>query len=256
MRFSSPETGRTYSDRMVDRSWNEWARLNLDPMGKDVVDIGCGGGIYSLGFAAIGARSVIGIDLSAQYLEEARASSPEGGALTFRAGSAMATGLPDGCVDLVFERALIHHLTGAEREDNALEARRLMRSGGMLIVQNRTLEDARSSDPRHWIRATLFETFPHLLAFEAARRPATLDYTDLLRRKGFSEVRTLRFEEVRKVYTTFDELRAEILGRKGKSILFELSDGELEVYCERLLAKSASHPLVECDPWTVWLGTK
>jgi SAM-dependent methyltransferase len=240
----------------VDRSWNEWARLNLDPMGKDVVDIGCGGGIYSRGFAAIGAKSVIGIDLSLQYLEEARGSSRTGGAIEFRAGNAMATRLPRDGADIVFERALIHHLAGEELEGNVLEARRLLRSGGLLAVQDRTIEDVRSADPRHWIRAALFEAFPRLLDFEAARRPSTAAYADLLRRHGFAAVRILHFEEVRKAYPTFESLRMEILARKGKSILFELSDGELEVYCERLLAKSASLPLVEVDAWMVWLGTK
>jgi len=256
MRFSSPETGRTYSDRVVDRSWNEWALANLDPAGKDVVDIGCGGGIYSFGFAAIGAKSVLGIDLSRQYLEEAMGCAQTGGTVAFRIGSAMATGLPGESADLVFERALIHHLTGEEREVNAREAWRLLRSGGRVIVQNRTIEDVQSAEPRHWIRAILLETFPRLLAFEAARRPVTPAYADLLRRNGFSGVRTLRFEEVRKTYSSFEALRAEILGRKGKSILFELSDGELEAYCERLQEKGVDHPLVECDSWTVWLGTK
>ena len=256
MRFSSPETGRIYSDRAVDRSWNEWARLNLDPMGKDVVDIGCGGGIYSRGFAAIDAKSVIGVDLSLRYLEEARGSSRTGGAIEFRAGNAMATGLPSDGADIVFERALIHHLAGEELAGNVLEARRLLRSGGLLAVQDRTIEDVRSADLRHWIRAALFEAFPRLLDFEAARRPSTAAYTDLLRRHGFLAVRTLRFEEVRKAYPTFESLRMEILARKGKSILFELSDAELESYCDRLQAKSANLPLVEVDAWTVWLGTK
>jgi SAM-dependent methyltransferase len=256
MQFSSPSTSRTYSDRAVDRSWNEWALANLDPAGKDVVDIGCGGGIYSFGFAAIGAKSVLGIDLSRQYLGEAEDSAPAGGTVAFRVGCATATGLPGDSANLVFERALIHHLTAGELGENAQEARRLLRSGGRIAVQDRTIEDVGSSEPRHWIRSTLFEAFPRLLEFEAARRPARLSYTDLLRRNGFSGVRTLRFEEIRKAYPTFEELRAEILSRKGKSILFELSDGELEAYCERLQEKVADQALVECDSWTVWLGTK
>jgi SAM-dependent methyltransferase len=257
MRFSSPETRRTYSDRAVDRSWNDWALANLDPVGKDVVDIGCGGGIYSFGFAALGAKSVLGIDLSSQYLEEAREHAPAGGAVAFRVGSAMATGLPGEGADLVFERALIHHLTGGEElEANAREAWRLLRPGGRISVQDRTIEDVGSSEPRHWIRATLLEAFPRLLAFEAARRPVTSAYTDLLRRNGFSGIRTLRFEEVRRTYPSFEALRAEVLSRKGKSILFELSDGELGAYCERLRDKVADHALVECDAWTVWVGTK
>src|SRR6476661_9744431 len=84
MQFASPVTARTYSDRAVDRSWSEWAAENLMPAGKDVVDIGCGGGIYSRGFAALGARSVIGVDKTAQYVAEASSGVTHDGAITFR----------------------------------------------------------------------------------------------------------------------------------------------------------------------------
>jgi 2-polyprenyl-3-methyl-5-hydroxy-6-metoxy-1,4-benzoquinol methylase len=83
MQFASPATARTYSDRIVDASWSEWAARHLMPAGKDVIDIGCGGGIYSSGFAALGARSVIGIDRSEQYIDEARQRIAPSDAITF-----------------------------------------------------------------------------------------------------------------------------------------------------------------------------
>ena len=75
MNFHSPDTRRTYSERSVDEGWRAWCRQYLAPEHKDVVDIGCGGGIYSLGFISLGARTVTGVDSSAQYLEEARLAS-------------------------------------------------------------------------------------------------------------------------------------------------------------------------------------
>jgi ubiquinone/menaquinone biosynthesis C-methylase UbiE len=256
MLFASPTTARTYSDRAVDQSWNEWAARNLGPAGKDVVDIGCGGGIYSFGFAALGARSVIGIDKSAQYIDEARRGVSVSGAVTFRSGDAQDTRLPDASADIVFERAVIHHLTEQQKARNAAEVGRLLRDGGLFAVQDRTIEDVQLSDPQHWIRATLFEVFPRLVDFERLRRPARQRYRDLLIGSGFRQVRELQYDEVRRTYGSFDGLKSEILSRKGKSILFELSDAELEVYCTRLEEKAAGCPLIERDPWTVWLAVR
>ena len=49
----------------------------LKPTGKDVVDVGCGDGIYSKGFVLCGAKSVLGIDSSEQYIEEAGNFCPD-----------------------------------------------------------------------------------------------------------------------------------------------------------------------------------
>jgi len=256
MQFASPVTARTYSDRAVDRSWSEWAAETLMPAGKDVVDIGCGGGIYSRGFAALGARSVIGVDKTAQYVAEASSGATHEGAITFRSGDAGATTLPDASADIVFERAVIHHLSEAQLARNAVEARRLLRAGGSFVVQDRTIEDVESVAPQHWIRATLFEVFPRLIEFERHRRPIRQRYSDLLTDTGFREVRELQYDEVRRRYASFDDLRAEIRSRKGKSILFELTDAELDSYCERLEDRARDHDLIERDPWTVWLARK
>jgi SAM-dependent methyltransferase len=256
MQFASGATARTYSDRAVDASWNDWAAEHLMPRGKDVVDIGCGGGIYSFGFAAIGARSVIGIDKSPQYVDEARGSIRASDTIAFRAGDAEDTRLPAASADIVFERAVIHHLTAPRMVRNAAEAKRLLRDGGVFVVQDRTIEDVESRDPEHWIRATLLEVFPRLIDFERVRRPARQPYRDLLIGAGFASARELHYDEVRRRYASFDELRREILARKGKSILFELSDAELELYCKRLEEKAGDRPLIERDLWTVWLATK
>jgi ubiquinone/menaquinone biosynthesis C-methylase UbiE len=256
MQFAAPAAARTYSDRAVDSSWSDWATRNLMPAGKDVIDIGCGGGIYSFGFAALGARSVIGIDKSEQYLDEARQAVSPSDAIAFHPGTAEDTQLPDASADIVFERAVIHHLTEQQKARNAAEAGRLLRDGGLFAVQDRTVEDVQSREPQHWIRATLFEVFPRLLDFERLRRPARQAYRDLLIGSGFRSVRELRYDEVRRTYAAFDQLKSEILSRKGKSILFELSDAELEMYCRRLEEKAAGRRLIERDPWTVWLATK
>jgi len=254
MKFKSHVTSRTYSDRAVDQSWNTWALEHLNPKRKDVVDIGCGGGIYSFGFASLGAKSVIGIDSSPQYIDEASNCDKDVGVIRFQIGNASNTGLPSHCSDLVFERALIHHLSHHEQEQNLVEVKRVLRPQGLAVIQDRTLEDVQSEKPAHWIRSTLFEIYPRLIEFERKRRPEKSAYSGLMKKAGFQNIREMTYEEIRKTYFSFDQLEKEIMSRKGKSILFELTNEELQIYCDRLKAKSAKHSLIESDSWTVWLG--
>jgi ubiquinone/menaquinone biosynthesis C-methylase UbiE len=254
--FQSPTMQRTYSDRAVGEHWRAWCEEHLSPRGKDVVDVGCGGGIYVRGFSALGARSVTGVDLSAQYVNEAREASRSLDNVQFLLGSTTDTTLPDECADLVFHRAVIHHLDNETQALGAHENRRILRPAGVCLVQDRTVEDVESTIADYWIRATLFETFPRLLDFERRRRPATQTYHSVMAAAGFRRIEVLPYPETRRVYATFADLQAEILARKGKSILFELSDSELKIYCAALAAKATSLPIVEMDSWTIWLGTK
>ncbi|MCB1743672.1 MAG: methyltransferase domain-containing protein [Gammaproteobacteria bacterium] len=256
MDFASTRSQRIYSDRRADPSWLQWCTLHLAPAGRAVVDIGCGGGIYSRGFAELGAASVVGVDQSEQYLGEASASVAGLSGVRFCRGSAVDTGLADACADIVFERALIHHLSRGQQSANAREAHRLLRGDGRLCVQDRSYEDVTADDPDFWIRATLFELFPGLLEFERARRPTTEDYTRLLGEAGFGRVQVLHLAETRRRYADIEELAAEILSRKGKSILFELDDAQLAAYAHRLRERGVGQVLTERDRWTIWLADR
>lgn len=118
------------------------------------------------------------------------------------------------------------------------------------------MEDIQSDHTDFWIRATLFEVFPELLDFEGARRSTVGGYADILKSGGFEDVRVLEYAETRKCYSSYQELEAEILARKGKSILFELSDSELRRYCKRLKSQAPTNSLREVDRWTVWLAAR
>jgi ubiquinone/menaquinone biosynthesis C-methylase UbiE len=253
--FQTGELGRTYNDRTVTPDWLEWCRVELAPTGKRVVDLGCGGGIYSRGFAELNAHMVIGIDSAVQYVEEANEESQALSNVRFAVGTASHTGLADRSADIVFHRAVIHHLDGREQVAGAIEMRRVLDAGGLCVVQDRTVEDVESTHPDHWIRATLFEAFPRLLETERGRRPSTPGYAKVMRESGFEKVEVLKYSETRKHYASFSQLESEILARKGKSILFELTDEELRIYCAALAAKVEDAPIVEADSWTIWLGS-
>ncbi|MGK0169183.1 MAG: ubiquinone/menaquinone biosynthesis C-methylase UbiE, partial [Gammaproteobacteria bacterium] len=246
--------GGLYGDRHVHQAWRTWSAQYLAPAGKDVVDIGCGAGIYAGGFARMGARAVTGVDITEQYLLEAKAQYAQTPNMSFVLGTANATGLASACADIVFQRAVIHHLNDTEQLASARENFRVLRAGGVCAIQDRTLEDVKATDPAYWIRATLFEVFPQLVQFEATRRPVTERYSAHLTVAGFHDIEIVSVPEVRRVYGTFESLESEILSRKGKSILFELSDTELRRYCDVLAQRAPAHDLREVDPWTVWIA--
>jgi hypothetical protein len=110
------------------------------PAGKDVVDIGCGGGALVRALAARGAR-VVGLEISAEQLASARAravagSSDKSGPADERylVGRAQALPLDDGSVDVaVFMRSL-HHVPPPHLLDALREAQRVLRPGGVVYV--------------------------------------------------------------------------------------------------------------------------
>lgn len=256
MKFNSASASNIYSGRSADSESSTWLRSHVSPEGKIVLDIGCGGGIYTRAFHELGASHVTGVDGSKQYIEETQAAMLDIASVNFIHSSATDVGLADGCSDIIFERALIHHLSSDEQYDNARECFRLLKDDGKLVVQDRTIEDVLSQDPATWIRNTLIEMFPRLVSFEEKRRPRSDDYEGILSKAGFAKVKQHTFVETRRTYSSAQALREEVMKRKGKSILFELSDAELSQYCDALEAKSATHALVEKDPWSIWIAEK
>lgn len=253
MQFSESTTARTYSDRSVDLSWINWCKEQLDPVDKDIIDIGCGGGIYSEGFLKCGAKSVTGVDASEQYILEAQKTIPTA---RFLNASCEDTGLQNESADVVFERALIHHLDSKQLVANANEMFRLLKTNGIAVIQDRTIDDALADSDRFWIRRELMKMFPRLIEYEKQRRPKATDYQKVLEEAGFNSVTLSSYTEVRKIYPSKDKLDHELASRKGKSILFELSDEELKQYRERIMALSPSSAIEECDRWTIWIGKK
>jgi SAM-dependent methyltransferase len=103
----------------------------LEPDGRDVVDIGCGGGVLARDLAARGAR-VTGIEVSEQQLASAIAC--DGSGVRYLVGRAQQLPLDDGSVDVaVFMRSL-HHVPPGDLTLALREARRVLRPGGAVYV--------------------------------------------------------------------------------------------------------------------------
>jgi len=139
---------------------------------------------------------------------------------------------------------------------DAEEIIRILRRGGLAVVQDRTLENAMSQDDTYWLRRELMNMFPRLIDFEAKRRPCVADYSQTLLNAGFTCVEVTIFSEIRKRYASKEQFDEELAQRKGKSILFRLSDDELRKYRARIMDLCPNDSIVECDQWTIWTGKK
>lgn len=249
--FHSKANRSTYAGRLTDAGWADAIRRIVDPTGKRVADIGCGGGIYSQAWRALGAREVMGVDFSEAMVAAAREQADGLAHISFRQGDAAATGLPSAALDVVFQRALIHHLRSFE--PCFAEARRLLVPGGRLIIQDRTPADIQVPGTPEHMRGYFFERFPRLLAVELGRRPTDAAVQDALRATGFSAVETITLWEVRRSYDSREDLSRDLAARTGRSILHELSDPEIEdliTYIDERIPTGG--PIVEKDRWTLW----
>lgn len=124
------------------------AMLELKP-GIDVADIGAGTGYFALPIAEeIAPGTLHAVDVSPEILEFLRSKLQGAGAprnIQMHAGEAEATGLPDGCCDLVFLATVWHEIddVGAALR----EAARLLRDDGRIAILDWSPEAQRPPGP-------------------------------------------------------------------------------------------------------------
>jgi SAM-dependent methyltransferase len=104
----------------------------VGPSGKDVVDIGCGGGALVRALTARGAR-MIGVEISEQQLAPALANDNESGA-RYLIGRGQELPIEDGSVDVAVFMRTLHHVPPGELVDALREAGRVVRPGGVVYV--------------------------------------------------------------------------------------------------------------------------
>ncbi|MCG8455929.1 MAG: class I SAM-dependent methyltransferase [Holophagales bacterium] len=104
----------------------EWFR------GKACLDAGCGGGRNSIAMARLGAERVVGIDLGAQGLEDARRRAEGLGNVSFEHGSILDLPFDDASFDLVWCAGVL--MITADEERALDELRRVIRPGGRLYL--------------------------------------------------------------------------------------------------------------------------
>jgi len=104
----------------------------VEPGGKDVLDIGCGGGALVRDLAARGAR-VVGVEISDERLAPAEARDRGSGA-RYLVGRAQELPLEDASVDLAVFMRVLHHVPPAGLIRALREAGRVLRPGGAVYV--------------------------------------------------------------------------------------------------------------------------
>jgi SAM-dependent methyltransferase len=99
-----------------------------------VLDAGCGTGEKSLYMAGLGARHVVGLDLSATSIRHARENAVRYGIrnLTFLNGSVLDLPFPDHSFDVVHSSGVLHHT--ADPYGGFQELVRVLKPGGIVMV--------------------------------------------------------------------------------------------------------------------------
>lgn len=249
----------SYTTREADPTWVTTIKDMVDVVGKHVLDIGCGGGIYSKALAEMGAAHVTGIDFSEESLKGAQQYCQGYSNIDFEVGNALDTGLPGEQADVILERALIHHLASNALGACFVEAYRLLKPGGMLIVQDRTPVDCLQPGSTTNMRGYFFEHFPRLKDAEIARRRESKEVVNALLHASFEGVEERKLWETRAVYPDLDTLSEDLLNRTGRSILHELSDAELRDLVDYIHLQFKDYDggkITEQDCWTIWSGVK
>lgn len=120
--YDDPTFFAAYSrlDRSVDGLDGalEWPTLRslLPPLdGRRVVDLGCGFGWFARWAVGAGAASVLGLDLSTNMLDRARADTPAALPITYRQVDLDHLTLAPGAFDLAFSSLTLHYLDDLHR---------------------------------------------------------------------------------------------------------------------------------------------
>ncbi|MEH6891741.1 class I SAM-dependent methyltransferase [Bacillus sp. JJ864] len=253
--FYSSDNKYTYTNRQATDSWIHMIQNIVDVKEKRVIDIGCGGGIYTKQLALMGAAEVIGVDFSNQMVQAAKENCAHISNISFIQGDAYNIPFADESFDIVLSRAVIHHLDHIPKF--LQEAYRILKRNGILILQDRTIEDCTIPGSPEHIRGYFFSCYPKLIHIEAKRRPKTNQIFYLLHDNGFQTNPIQTFWEVRKIHPSIEDLLQDLSPRTGRSILHELSDNELSHLLQHIHSKLYEESsIIEQDRWTIWTAVK
>lgn len=258
MDFHSRTNRYAYTNRQASQGWKNIIQEKVHLTGLRGADLGCGGGIYTRALIDLGAARMTGVDFSEVMIETAKSDSSQLPSIDFIRGNALQSGLATDEVDFVLERALIHHIAVENLVQVFAEARRVLKTNGVFIIQDRTPEDILLPGSPEHIRGYFFDLFPRLLDEEMSRRHSHGTVTEALQKAGFNKVEKLVLWEERRTYPTVDELSDDLTRRVGRSILHKLTDEELKelvAYVKQQLNSAGIREQInEKDRWTIWFA--
>ena len=109
----------------------------------------------------MGAKNVVGLDFSKEILQVAKENCNNFSNISFIHGDAHNIPYPNETFDIVISRAVIHHLQ--DIPTFLREASRILNKNGVLILQDRTIEDCTIPGSPEHIRGYFSLYFQNLL---------------------------------------------------------------------------------------------
>lgn len=214
-RFSNLETGQSATiDAPLVLELITQAAMALTPQARDVVDVGCGAGNYTLKLLAIKpGLNVTLIDLSKPMLDRAvqRVTAGGAGTVTPLQGDVRALDLGEGTCDIIMAAAVLHHLRTDEEWTSVFRNfYRALRPGGSLWISDLVEHTQPALQQMMWTRYSAYLTSlkgggaagdsyrQHVFDYIAQEdSPKPLMYQlDLMRRVGFVNVDVLHKNSV------------------------------------------------------------
>jgi demethylmenaquinone methyltransferase/2-methoxy-6-polyprenyl-1,4-benzoquinol methylase/phosphoethanolamine N-methyltransferase len=160
--------------------------------GERVLDVGCGTGDLALAAAKrVGLQgAVCGIDASPEMIDvasrKARSIAGSVGLAQFKVEPVEALSFPDESFDVVLSSLMMHHLPGDLKRRALAEIRRVLRSGGRLVIVDL---QATTKQPRPWEPGWLIMNRHGMHSVtEAQVRTGQHTLAQLLREAGFEAV--------------------------------------------------------------------
>lgn len=195
------------------------ARLNEN---SKILDLGCGTGIYTLGFGQnIALNSVCGLEPDLQMVSYAKIKDT-GKLINWCGGIGEDVPFNSESFDCVFSSQVWHHIK--DRRRAASECFRVLKEESPLIVRTILHEQ--------WKRKTVVEFFPEVLELELRRYPSNRDFEEYFYGAGFSRVKFCYYELERYMFP--DEF-LEVAHRKLWSMFWHLSDEVINRGVKKLL---------------------
>ena len=143
----------------------------------------------------------------------------------------------------MISRAVIHHLQ--DIPTFLREASRILKKNGVLIVQDRTIEDCTIPGSPEHIRGYFFSVFPKLIKTES-KEDQNEYYTARITKTFSSCVPRSNTMGNTKTHDSVEALLQDLSPRTGRSILYELTDYELSQLLHHIqIALQNVSPIIE-----------
>jgi SAM-dependent methyltransferase len=180
--------------------------------GKDVVDVGCGGGALVRALTDLGAR-VTGVEISESQLATA-IEQDDGRGARYLVGRAERLPLDDASVDVVVFMRSFHHVPREDLDAALVEARRVSRPKGAVYVaeplaEGNFFELTRLVDDETEVRGAAQAALARASS-AGLQRETTVDYDAPLKVAGVPGLRVRIVGADPRRAARFDELAAEL----------------------------------------------